>query len=137
MRPTLVATVSKRIGLIVGITGATVAAFGLYGFFRPELIGQPEGFLLAAAAPAPELRAYYGDFELGFGLFLLLAAYRPKLCEAGALAAACTLGVIALGRLNQMWQGGFINSILLLSCAAEICFAAANFWAYRAARRSA
>jgi hypothetical protein len=116
------------------LTAFAFLGFAAYGLLRPHLAPWPAGYSLPVAAAPGELRAYYGDFELGFGLFLLAAAFRARYREPAHLAAACTLGFIAIGRGWWMLKGRGANEVLLLSAAAELAFAAANLWAFSRAK---
>lgn len=127
----------KSPSLVLLLTAGAFVGFALYGFLRPELVAWPLRYSLPVAAAPGELRAYYGDFELGFGLFLALSAFVPRYREAGLLAAALTLSLIAFGRAWWMLQAGAANQVLLLSALAELVFAAANLWAFSHAKRLA
>jgi len=127
----------KKADLLLLITALAFLSFGLYGFLRPEIVPALRLYTLSPTAGPGELRAYYGDFELGFGAFLLAAALTPRYREPAHLAAALTLGIIACGRAIWVARGTEPTAPLLLSAAAEIALAALNLYAFRRAKRLA
>ncbi|RZA07862.1 MAG: DUF4345 domain-containing protein [Proteobacteria bacterium] len=120
----------RSIQTVLRITALAFLAFGIYGLFFPERMLGPSGVMLPVPAARGEMRAFYGGFEIGFGLFLLMAAFRPRLAEGAALAACLGLSGIALARVLSMLLEGFFNPAFGLSALVEIVGAAANYWAY-------
>ena len=60
--------------------GATSLAFFIFGFWllvAPQALGDI-GIQLATPSAQVEIRAMYGGFEIGMGVFFLLAAMRPE-----------------------------------------------------------
>lgn len=126
----------RNTSTVLRVTGLAFFAFGLYGLLFPERLLGPSGVLLPVPAARGEMRAFFGGFEIGFGLFLLMAAYRPRFTEAAALAATLGLGSIAIARGLSMAVEGFYNPAFALSGAIELVGAAANFFAYRASAKA-
>jgi hypothetical protein len=67
-------------GLARFALGATSLAFFIFGFWlliAPQALGDI-GVQLTTPSAQVEIRAMYGGFEIGLGVFFLLAAMRPE-----------------------------------------------------------
>lgn len=78
-----------------------------------------------------DLRATYGGFDLGFGVFLAVCAFRREWHRPGLAAAAIALAGFGLARSFGMLMEGAASSLMLGLAVAELSGAAAAFLSYR------
>lgn len=79
------------------IVGLIFIAYGIACAADPSLAARLAGLQIGNGDGYAELGAMYGGLQTGFGLFLALAAFRPRL-QAGSLL----LLVLAIGFLAAM-----------------------------------
>lgn len=91
-------TVSPFARNFLAIAGLVFAGTGMTFVLAPTLVP----VLAASAAPTPhdvnDVRAIYGAMELGIGVFLGITSLRPRLYEAGLIAALVIGGLAGLSR---------------------------------------
>lgn len=85
-------------GVLIFCAGAFVV-FGGWGAVAPEsMLGLVDVAAPTATARA-DVRAQYGGFTLGLGVFLFVCVRRREWTAPGLLASGCTLSGFALARL--------------------------------------
>ncbi|HEX6105472.1 MAG TPA: DUF4345 domain-containing protein [Gemmatimonadales bacterium] len=110
----------------------------LLGAFVLAAIGV--GFLIAPvqwaaiveiALPTPtartDLRATYGGFDLGFGVFLAVCAFRPAWIRPGLAALGLAAAGFAGGRLLGILAEGTASPPMIGFAALEVAIAAGAF----------
>ncbi len=118
-------------GVVVLVVCALLfAGFGAAFLLQPAERIAVTGLSPTTATALTELRAYYGAFEIGFGIFLLLGAILPGWRGPALALLAITAGALVLGRsLGLVWDGGPQPLTLkLLATEAAICALAAVAW---------
>jgi hypothetical protein len=75
---------------------------------------------LPTAMARTDVRATYGGLELGFGIFLVLCAFRPEWIRPGLWALALSTGGFATGRLTALLFEGTISNFMLVFLVIEI-----------------
>lgn len=109
-----------RIVLIVA--ALMFAVFGIWLLAAPDKLG--EWLDVAAASPVgrTEIRAFYGGYELGLALFLLLGL-RRRFTAASCYCLALTMGCVALARLYGFAVDGTAGGATMAIWAIEAGFA--------------
>ena len=113
------------------VTALIFAAVGVWGFVAPTSLVA----LVEVNAPTPtasaDVRAQYGGFSLGVGVFLLGCVARKEWTAAGLAACAITLTGFALARAVSMAIEGPVRPIIYALMASEAADAVLSFAAWR------
>ncbi len=84
------ATVLRTLGFVFVIFGAGY-------LLSPEGLMEATG-LTGSPAGVTDVRATYGGFQIGFGIFMILAASRPAFVGIALFATAIVVGSVGVGR---------------------------------------
>jgi hypothetical protein len=87
------------------LVGFIFAAYGLACALEPALPARLAGLAIINGDGFAELSAMYGGLQVGVGLFLLLAAFRPPL-----QTAALTLLLLGIGLLAALRGIGILRA---------------------------
>ena len=87
--------------------------FGAIYFISPAVMTDPTGFGLLAPAAVTDVRATYGGFQLGSGLFLLWSAAQPQRIRPALLLVALTFAGVLVCRGIGMLIDGSATSFLV------------------------
>lgn len=113
---------------VLALNGLAFAGFGLAFAVRPDAMMALIDLNIPHEVARTDIRALYGGMELGLGLWLLLAAARPRLWEAGLLSGGLvTLGMVVARGLGMGVDGvDPTNPTLLIYelCASMLCWGA-------------
>lgn len=90
---------SRLPALLLGLAALASLGISLAALFNPGLVASRGGLELASNLGRSEIMTFYGAFYFGMGLFLLVAAGRPELRLAAAMALTFTALPAALVRL--------------------------------------
>lgn len=105
------------------VTAVVFAVVGVWGFVSPASLVA----LVDVEAPTPtataDVRAQYGGFTLGMGVFLVLCVVRKDWTTAGLAAGALTLTGFALARATSVVEGP-VRPIIFVLMVSEACGAA-------------
>lgn len=82
-------------------SGAVFAAYGLACLVDPGIAASAAGLAATGADGRAELGGMYGGFQTGFGLYLLLCAWRPALMTGGLWALLLGIGPLAAARAGH------------------------------------
>jgi uncharacterized membrane protein len=115
----------------LGITALAFVVIGVGFIVFPVSWAQSVEILLPTAMARTDLRATYGGFDLGFGLFLAACAHRPAWHAPGLYAAAIALGGFGLTRLAGHFLDGPLDPFMWKLLAVELPVAALCTWLYR------
>jgi Domain of unknown function (DUF4345) len=115
----------------LGITGLIFVVIGVGFIVVPVSWAESVGILLPTAMARTDLRATYGGFDLGFGLFLAACAHRPAWHGPGLYAATLALGGFGLTRLAGHFLDGPLDPFMWKLLAFELPAAALCAWLYR------
>jgi hypothetical protein len=99
--------------------------------FSPETIADRVDYILSSLVAFTEFRAFYGGYEIGTGLFLLLCASRSTWSGVGLLAAVLMIGCTALGRIYGLITDGDQAPVLLIVLGLEVVATILSFIALR------
>ena len=112
----------------VGVMGLV---FGIWYLVAPTALTDPTGFGALGPNALTDVRATYGGFQIGSGLFLLWSALDPARVRAALLLQALSIGAIGSCRLVGFAIDGSPNSFLLSAIVTEITFTALALYALR------
>lgn len=84
---------------LLWISATIFIAYGLFGFFNPNIPADFGGLQMLNGNGYAEIGAMYGGLQTGIGFFCLLAALRSDFYKAGLALLAIAIGSLALGRL--------------------------------------
>jgi hypothetical protein len=105
--------------------------FGLVYLLAPERMTDPTGFGPLGPSALTDVRATYGGFQIGSGLFLLWAAAEAGRMPLALVLLALTIGAVALARLTGILIDGSPNDFLLAALATEIALTAITLFVLR------
>ena len=103
--------------------------FGLWYLIAPTGLTDPTGFGPLGPNALTDVRATYGGFQIGAGLFLLWAVADPARVRTALVLQTLTIGAIASCRLVGIAIDGSPNAFLLSALASEIVFTAVGLFA--------
>jgi hypothetical protein len=104
--------------------GAMGLLFGIWYLFAPTSMTDPTGFGPLGPNALTDVRATYGGFQIGSGLFLLWAAANPARVRMALVLQALTIGAIGSCRLVGFAIDGAPNGFLVSAIVTEITFTA-------------
>ncbi|GHD31358.1 DUF4345 family protein [Halioglobus pacificus] len=84
---------------ILWLSAIVFTAYGLFGFFNPEIPAGFAGIVMSNGNAFAEIGAMYGGLQTGIGLFCAVAALKPEHTRSGLLVLLLGIGFLALGRL--------------------------------------
>lgn len=85
--------------ILIGLAALASLGISLAALFNPAFVAGTVGLELATNLGHSEIMTFYGAFYFGMALFLLVAAVRPELRRAAAMALTFTALPAALVRL--------------------------------------
>ncbi len=112
----------------VGVMGLW---FGFWYLVAPTGLTDPTGFGPLGPNALTDVRATYGGFQIGSGLFLLWSATNPARIRTALVLQALTIGAIGSCRLIGFAIDGSPNRFLLSAIVTEITFTALAVFALR------
>lgn len=112
----------------VGVMGLI---FGVWYLIAPATWTDPTGFGPLGPNALTDVRATYGGFQIGLGLFTLWAAADPTRVRMALVLQALTIGAIASCRLTGFAVDGSPNGFLWTAIVTEIAFTAITVFALR------
>ena len=104
--------------------GAMGLVFGFWYLIAPTALTDPTGFGGLGPNALTDVRATYGGFQIGSGLFLLWSAAAPARVRIALVLQALTIGAIGSCRLVGFAIDGSPNGFLLSAVLTEITFTA-------------
>jgi hypothetical protein len=111
----------------IWIVAAIFVVAGLTYVVSPASLTGATG-ISADAAGLTDIRANYGGFQLGFGLFLAWCA-RSRV-SAGLLLTALVLGGVLVSRVIGLWTDGSVTAFHLSALGFETTLTALAVWFY-------
>ena len=117
------------------VIGAMSIVFGLIYLLAPEWMTGPTGFPALPPNALTDVRATYGGFQLGAGLFVLWAAAEPSRVPLALVLQVLTIGAIAVSRVVGILIDGSPNAALTFALASEILLTAIGVLALRLASK--
>jgi len=123
--------------IVLRVIGAATLGFGLLSLLSPAALSDPAGFGALAPSALTDLRATYGGFQLGSGLFLLWAAGRAEAVRSALVLLALSIGCVGLSRGYGMLVDGSANGFHLFGIATEASIALLALFALRSAAPAA
>ncbi len=112
---------------LVWLAAAIFVVAGLTYLLSPASLTQATG-ISADAGGLTDIRANYGGFQLGFGLFLAWCA-RSRV-STGLLLTALVLGAVLLSRVVGLVTDGSVTSFHLSALGFEVTLTALALWFY-------
>ena len=102
--------------------GAMGLVFGVWYLVAPTGLTDPTGFGPLGPNALTDVRATYGGFQIGSGLFLLWSAGAPARMRMALVLQALTIGAIGSCRLVGFAIDGSPNGFLISAIVTEITF---------------
>ncbi len=102
------------------LMGAMSVLFGLVYLLAPESLTAPTGFGPLSPGAMTDVRATYGGFQLGSGVFVLWAAADAGRVRLALVLVALTIGAVALSRATGLLLDGSLNGFHLGGLATEL-----------------
>ena len=93
--------------LVLAFIALSYAGFGFAFMSNPNEMATLVSIVLPDPGGRTDFRAMYGGFEFGFGVFLLLCAFRREFVRVGLFAGACALVAMATARSMGLVLDGF------------------------------
>jgi hypothetical protein len=112
----------------VGVIGLL---FGIWYLVAPTALTDPTGFGPLGPNALTDVRATYGGFQIGSGLFLLWSAGDAARMRAALVLQALTIGAIGSCRLVGFAIDGSPNGFLISAIVTEVTFTALALFALR------
>ena len=111
----------------VWIVAAIFVVAGLSYVVSPAWLTQATG-ISAEASGLTDIRANYGGFQLGFGVFLVWCA-RSRV-STGLLLTALVLGAVLLSRVAGLLTDGSVTAFHLSALGVETTLTTVALWFY-------
>ena len=111
----------------IWIAAAIFVVAGLSYLISPASLTQATG-VSADASGLTDIRANYGGFQLGFGVFLVRCA-RARV-STGLLLTALVLGAVLLSRVAGLLTDGSVTTYHLSALAFEVTLTTLALWFY-------
>jgi hypothetical protein len=105
--------------------------FGFWYLLAPASLTDPTGFGPLRPNALTDVRATYGGFQIGSGLFLLWAVADPARVRTALVLQTITIAAIASCRIVGIAIDGSPNGFLISALASEITFTAIGLFALR------
>lgn len=115
---------------------AVFVAFGVAFLFAPAKLAAYVDLEAKSRLALIELRAFYGGLELGFGLFLGIAAMRKSWQVPALMAALLSLLGVAGARIYGISVEGNPGFLVFVLLATEIAGVVAATWGLSQARKA-
>ena len=112
----------------VGVMGLL---FGIWYLIAPTGLTDPTGFGPLGPNALTDVRATYGGFQIGSGLFLLWCAGDDARVRTALVLQALTIGAIGSCRLIGFAIDGSPNGFLISAIVTEVTFTALALFALR------
>jgi hypothetical protein len=94
--------------IFLGICTLAWLPYGIFCFFRPELLAESAGVSATTATGSTEIRAMYGGLQAALGALALAGAMRPMLARPALIALLAVASGLLLTRLAGVaLDGGF------------------------------
>lgn len=101
------------------VMGVVNIAFGALSAVDPVLVVSPMGFGHLAPTAMTDMRASYGGFQLGFGLFALWCLKADEIF-AGVLCILITVALVAICRVVGLAVDGMVTTSLISALIFEL-----------------
>jgi hypothetical protein len=117
--------------IFLRMMGAISLMFGAIYLFAPTVLTAPAGFAALGPGALTDVRATYGGFQLGVGLFWLWSAGSDARVHfalvlttiaIGSVGASRAIGVLMDGGPNAFHAGGLIVETLLTATSGFLLF---------------
>ena len=102
--------------------GAMGLVFGVWYLIAPASWTDPTGFGPLGPHALTDVRATYGGFQIGLGLFTIWAATEPRHVRLAVVLQALTIGAIGSCRLVGFAIDGSPNGFLISAIVTETIF---------------
>lgn len=104
---------TKLVDLLLWITAAGNALFGLVTLFNVDWAARTIGFTLQTAGARGEMRAVYGGLVLALGVVMFIALAKAE-CRQFLLPVALIFAGLVCGRLVSFVADGFSRYTLII-----------------------
>lgn len=105
---------------LVGFYGLAFLVLGALFLIAPGALTATTQVALPTRVAVQEIRAVYGGFFLGVGLYLFLCAVRAAGLRQGLIALAVIMGGLTVGRVLGFLIDGPANAQLYVLTASEV-----------------
>jgi hypothetical protein len=104
------------------VNAISYIGFSLWCLFKPNTTAESLGFGFLNNSGKAEYLSVYTGLEMGFGIFLALSAYYPKLRMAGLLFCVCIYAGLMIVRPIAALCYGNVSKITYIIGAVEYVF---------------
>jgi hypothetical protein len=118
---------ARTASLVLWLISLTFLGFGLAFLLNPSGMTEGLDIALPTLRAEIEIRAFYGGLEIGFAVFLALAAGRPTWRQPALVATTLVLGGTAATRVVGQLLGGYFPMHAAYA-ALELSGAALSAW---------
>ncbi|MCS6864877.1 MAG: DUF4345 domain-containing protein [Gemmataceae bacterium] len=113
------------------VCAAAFLVFGVWGCLASESMLALVDVVATTATARADVRAQYGGFTLGMGLFLLMCVWRPSWTGPGLVASGCTLTGFAAARWWVIFTDEPVSPTISALALSEACGAVLSWIAWR------
>lgn len=115
--------------------GVFTLIFGVAYLLAPAALTGPAGFGELSAPAMTDVRATYGGFQIGMGIFLVWAAGSEDRYGGALLLVALSIGAVFLSRLTGLAIDGQLNEFHASGLAIESILTAVTLFVLRRSRQ--
>lgn len=113
------------------VVGVLTILFGVIYLFVPATMTDPAGFGPLSGSALTDIRATYGGFQIGMGVFLLWAAGAEDRMKAGLILIALSIGSLFLSRTLGVLMDGELSPFHAQGLAIESTLTAVTLYLIR------
>jgi len=117
--------------IVLAVTALVFLAFGGWGLLKPRSLAKAVDFVADGPTALVEIRAMYGGFDLGIGLWLAWVAFHPSQFAVGLTATVFMVGGLGAGRLIGLLTTRGVRAVMWGAFAVEAIGTAAAVLALR------
>lgn len=98
---------------VLALIGLFYFGFGVWLLIEPKALLDALAFTSSTPDALIEIRAFYGGFELAFGLFLFMSAWKPAWHVPTLSLLSCVLAGVTMGRFIGLYTVGSNEQMML------------------------
>ncbi|MFK7895534.1 MAG: DUF4345 domain-containing protein [Myxococcota bacterium] len=119
------------------VVGVLTLIFGLIYLLVPTAMTEPAGFGSLGGSALTDVRATYGGFQIGMGIFLLWTSRAPGRMRSGLVLLVLAIGSLFLSRILGVLMDGELSAFHMQGLAVESTMTALTLYLIRKSERDA